>query len=88
MDNSDLILQNRILDNNNKEFIDFSDDKTFKINSNYVDGDKDISFYSQVNFSSSNRGVNIGSTNEVVNGGDLNVDNNIKTSSIKNKKCA
>ncbi len=82
MDNSDLILQNKILDNNNKEFIDFSDDKTFKINSNYVDGDKDISFYSQVNFSSSNRGVNIGSGDDIVNGGDLNVDNNVKATSI------
>ena len=82
--NSNLSISNKISDNNNNEFIDFSDDKTFKINSKYNVAGKDTTFYGQVNFFDMNKGVNIGGKEtDNVNGGELHVENKIKTNNLE-----
>ena len=84
MNESNLSIGNKLSDNKNNEFLNFSDEKTFAFNEKYINDGKDITFYGPVNFMDSNRGVKIGGTkDESVEGGNLYVDKKIKTREIE-----
>jgi len=75
-----LIINNKLSDKQNNEFIDLNDNATFNINKN-IENNKTISFYGQVDFKDNNKGVNIGE-NTNANTGELHVSNKIKTKKI------
>lgn len=81
---SNLSIQNKIIDSKNNELLDFSTENTFAFNKNYKNKSKDISFYGPVNFIDENYGVNIGGSKSTnVEKGSLYVDNKIKTNKLE-----
>lgn len=81
---SNLSIQNKIIDSKNNELLDFSTENTFAFNKNYKKEGKDISFHGPVNFVDENNGVNIGGPNSVnVEKGSLYVDNKIKANKLE-----
>ena len=81
---SNLSLPNKIIDNKNNELLNFSNDKSFIFNQKYTNDSKDITFYGPVNFNDLNKGVKIGGDENIdVGGGSLHVEDTIKTKNIE-----
>ena len=84
VNDSNLSLSNKLIDNKNNELLNFSNDNSFIFNQKYTNESKDITFYGPVNFNDSNKGVKIGDNENIdVGGGSLYVKDSIKTKNIE-----